>query len=46
MAVVGAATFAQFFLLTSYIQEVFRYSGVQTGVAFAARTRSYDVGSD
>lgn len=37
MAVVGAATFAQFFLLTFYIQEVFRYSGVQTGVGFAAR---------
>jgi EmrB/QacA subfamily drug resistance transporter len=36
MAVVGGATFAQFFLLTLYMQEVLRYSAVQTGVAFAA----------
>jgi EmrB/QacA subfamily drug resistance transporter len=36
MAVVGAATFSQFFLLTLYMQDVLRYSAVQTGVAFAA----------
>jgi EmrB/QacA subfamily drug resistance transporter len=36
MAVVGAATFSQFFLLTLYMQDVLRYSAVQTGCAFAA----------
>jgi EmrB/QacA subfamily drug resistance transporter len=36
MAVVGAATFSQFFLLTLYMQDVLRYSAVQTGLAFAA----------
>jgi EmrB/QacA subfamily drug resistance transporter len=36
MAVVGAATFSQFFLLTLYMQDVLHYSAVQTGVAFAA----------
>jgi EmrB/QacA subfamily drug resistance transporter len=36
MAVVGAATFSQFFLLTLYMQDVLRYSAVQTGVAFGA----------
>jgi EmrB/QacA subfamily drug resistance transporter len=36
MAVVGAATYSQFFLLTLYMQDVLRYSSVQTGVAFAA----------
>jgi EmrB/QacA subfamily drug resistance transporter len=36
MAVVGAATFSQFFLLTLYMQDVLRYSAIQTGVAFAA----------
>ncbi len=36
MAVVGAATFSQFFLLTLYLQDVLRYSAVQTGLAFAA----------
>jgi EmrB/QacA subfamily drug resistance transporter len=36
MAVVGAATFSQFFLLTLYMQDVLRYSAVQTGVAFTA----------
>jgi EmrB/QacA subfamily drug resistance transporter len=34
MAVVGAAAFSEFFLLTLYMQEVLRYSAVQTGVAF------------
>jgi EmrB/QacA subfamily drug resistance transporter len=36
MAVVGAVTFSQFFLLTLYMQDVLRYSAVQTGIAFAA----------
>jgi EmrB/QacA subfamily drug resistance transporter len=36
MAVIGAVTFAQFFLLTLYMQDVLRYSAVQTGIAFAA----------
>jgi EmrB/QacA subfamily drug resistance transporter len=36
MTVVGAATFSQFFLLTLYMQDVLRYSAVQTGIAFAA----------
>jgi EmrB/QacA subfamily drug resistance transporter len=35
MAVVGAATFSEFFLLTLYMQDVLRYSAVQAGVAFA-----------
>src|SRR5262249_5413017 len=36
MAVVGAAAFSQFFLLTLYMQDVLGYSAVQTGVAFTA----------
>ena len=36
MAVVGAAAFSEFFLLTLYMQDVLRYSAVQTGVAFTA----------
>jgi EmrB/QacA subfamily drug resistance transporter len=36
MAIVGAATFSQFFVLTLYLQDVLDYSAVQTGVAFAA----------
>jgi EmrB/QacA subfamily drug resistance transporter len=34
MAIVGAATFAEFFLLTLYLQDVLRYSAMQTGAAF------------
>lgn len=34
MAVVGAAAFSEFFLLTLYLQEVLGYSAVETGVAF------------
>ena len=34
MLVTGAATFGQFFLLTLYLQEVLRYSAIETGVAF------------
>src|SRR5437588_461937 len=36
MAIVGAATFSEFFLLTLYLQDVLHYSAVQTGVAFVA----------
>lgn len=36
MAVVGAAAFSEFFLLTLYMQNVLHYSAVETGVAFSA----------
>jgi EmrB/QacA subfamily drug resistance transporter len=36
MALVGAVTFSEFFVLTLYLQDVLRYSPVQSGVAFAA----------
>src|SRR5438045_1630324 len=36
IAIVGAVTFAEFFLLTLYLQDVLHYSAVQSGVAFAA----------
>src|SRR5947199_14388 len=36
MAIIGAAAFSQFFLLTLYLQDVLHYSAVQSGVAFAA----------
>jgi EmrB/QacA subfamily drug resistance transporter len=36
MLVTGGATFGQFFLLTLYLQEVLRYSAIETGVAFIA----------
>jgi EmrB/QacA subfamily drug resistance transporter len=36
MAIVGAATFSEFFLLTLYLQDVLHYSAVQSGVAFVA----------
>jgi EmrB/QacA subfamily drug resistance transporter len=36
MAIVGAATFSEFFLLTLYLQEVLGYSALQSGAAFAA----------
>jgi fucose permease len=36
MAIVGAVTFSEFFLLTLYLQNVLQYSAVQTGVAFVA----------
>jgi EmrB/QacA subfamily drug resistance transporter len=36
MAIVGAVTFSEFFLLTLYLQDVLHYSAVQSGVAFAA----------
>jgi EmrB/QacA subfamily drug resistance transporter len=36
MAIVGAVTFAEFFLLTLYLQDVLKYSAVETGAAFSA----------
>lgn len=36
MAIIGAAAFSEFFLLTLYLQEVLHYSAVRTGVAFSA----------
>jgi EmrB/QacA subfamily drug resistance transporter len=36
MAIVAAVTFAEFFTLTLYLQDVLHYSAVQSGVAFTA----------
>jgi EmrB/QacA subfamily drug resistance transporter len=36
MAIVGAVTFSEFFLLTLYLQDVLHYSPIQSGVAFSA----------
>src|SRR5262249_34297834 len=36
MAIVGAVTFSEFFLLTLYLQDVLHYSAIQSGVAFIA----------
>ncbi len=36
MAIVGGVAFSEFFLLTLYLQDVLRYSAVETGVAFVA----------
>ena len=38
MLTVGATSFAQFFLMTLYLQEVLGYSAIETGVAFVAIT--------
>jgi EmrB/QacA subfamily drug resistance transporter len=38
MLVIGATAFAQFFLMTLYLQEVLHYSAIKTGVAFIAIT--------
>ena len=37
-AMIGAIAFSEFFLLTLYMQQVLRYSAVETGVGFAAMT--------
>ena len=34
MAIVGAVAFSEFFILTLYLQDVLRYSAVQSGIAF------------
>jgi EmrB/QacA subfamily drug resistance transporter len=36
MAIIGAAAFSQFFLLTLYLQDILHYSAVQSGAAFSA----------
>ncbi len=36
MAIVGAVAFSEFFVLTLYLQDVLRYSAMQSGAAFAA----------
>jgi EmrB/QacA subfamily drug resistance transporter len=36
MAVIGAVTFSQFFILSLYVQDVLHYSPVQSGVGFVA----------
>jgi EmrB/QacA subfamily drug resistance transporter len=36
MAIVGGVTFSEFFLLTLYLQDVLRYSAVESGTAFVA----------
>src|SRR5580765_1074075 len=46
MLTIGATAFAQFFLLTLYLQEVLRYSAMETGVAFIAITVTIVVGSN
>jgi EmrB/QacA subfamily drug resistance transporter len=38
MVLIGAAAFAQFFLLSLYLQEVLHYSALQTGAAFITIT--------
>lgn len=46
MALVGAVTFAEFFVLTLYVQDVLHYSAVQSGVAFVAFALSVVVTSN
>ena len=46
MALVGAVTFSEFFLLTLYVQDVLHYSAVQSGVAFVAFALSVVVASN
>jgi hypothetical protein len=36
MAIVGAVAFSEFFVLSLYLQDVLRYSAVQSGLAFVA----------
>jgi EmrB/QacA subfamily drug resistance transporter len=38
MLVIGTTAFAQFFLITLYLQQVLRYSAIETGVAFITIT--------
>jgi EmrB/QacA subfamily drug resistance transporter len=46
MAIVGAVTFSEFFVLTLYVQDVLHYSAVQSGVAFSAFALSVVVTSN
>jgi MFS family permease len=36
MAIIGAVMFSEFFVLTLYLQDVLRYSAVESGLAFSA----------
>ena len=46
MALVGAVTFSEFFVLTLYVQDVLHYSAVRSGVAFSAFALSVVVASN
>ena len=46
MVIIGSATFAEFFLLTLYLQDVLHYTAVQTGVAFSGFAISVVVASN
>ena len=46
MAIVGAAAFSEFFLLTLYLQDVLHYSAVQSGLAFSGFALTVVVFSD
>src|SRR5579859_3192844 len=46
MALVGAVTFSEFFVLTLYVQDVLHYSAVRSGVAFVAFAFSVVVASN
>ena len=46
MALVGAVTFSEFFVLTLYVQDVLHYSAVKSGAAFSAFALSVVVASN
>jgi EmrB/QacA subfamily drug resistance transporter len=46
MAIFGGAVFAEFFMLTLYLQEVLHYSAVESGVAFSAFATSVVISSN
>ena len=46
IAVVGAGAFSEFFLLTMYMQDVLRFSPIQTGAGFAALALAVVVASN
>lgn len=46
MTIIGAVTFAEFFVLTLYLQDVLHYSAVESGVAFAGFALSVVVASN
>ncbi len=46
MALVGAVSFSEFFVLTLYVQDVLHYSAVESGVAFVAFALSVVVASN
>jgi EmrB/QacA subfamily drug resistance transporter len=46
MAIIGAAAFSQFFILTLYLQNVLHYSPVQSGLAFVGFTGAVVIASN